>query len=152
QRFGDGGEKVTEQRNRLSALQLVRQRPGKSLHDILQRLGETVDQADDAAGRMQGLREEHRQHRVEHLGRDVGEQAREGEQKGRPREAAEIALQEAVGHQSSHKLPNESVTPPSALTMTTTSGGGRQTVSRMKPTSASAKSPGVLTELVQSGV
>jgi len=42
--------------------------------------------------------------------------------------------------------------PPSALTVTTTSGGARQTVRRTKPTSAMPKSPGVLTELVQTGL
>ena len=36
--------------------------------------------------------------------------------------------------------------PPSALTITTTSGGARQAVRRTKPTSAIPKSPGVLTE------
>jgi hypothetical protein len=35
---------------------------------------------------------------------------------------------------------------------TTTSGGARQTVRRTKPMSAIPKSPGVLTELVQTGL
>src|ERR1700728_3508264 len=42
--------------------------------------------------------------------------------------------------------------PPSAPTMTTRSGGARQTVRSTKPTSATPKSPGVLTELVQTGL
>src|SRR6516164_8652738 len=42
--------------------------------------------------------------------------------------------------------------PPSALTMTTRSGGARQTVRMTKPTSTMPKSPEVLTELVQTGL
>jgi hypothetical protein len=42
--------------------------------------------------------------------------------------------------------------PPSALMMTTTSGGARQAVNKTKPTTASPKSSGVLTELVQTGL
>jgi hypothetical protein len=45
-----------------------------------------------------------------------------------------------------------SAIPPSALTTTTTSGGARQTVRRTKQTRAIPKSPGVLTELVQTGL
>jgi hypothetical protein len=46
----------------------------------------------------------------------------------------------------------DSAAPPKALAMTTTSGGNRQTVSSIKPTSTTPKSPGVFTELVQSGL
>ena len=53
---------------------------------------------------------------------------------------------------ASHPLASASAIPPSALTTTTSSGGARQTVSRTKPTSATPKSPGVLTELVQTGL
>jgi hypothetical protein len=55
----------TGQRDRLSSLQLVRQRTGKALHDILRGLGKPY-QADDAAA-FQRL-DPNRQDRVEHLG------------------------------------------------------------------------------------
>jgi CBS-domain-containing membrane protein len=42
--------------------------------------------------------------------------------------------------------------PPSALIATTTSGGVCQTMRRTNPTSANAKSPGVITALVQIGL
>lgn len=47
---------------------------------------------------------------------------------------------------------NAKAIPPGALTTTTKSGGARQTVRRTNPTTATPKSPGVLTELVQTGV
>jgi hypothetical protein len=45
----------------------------------------------------------------------------------------------------------EVATPPKTPTITTTSGGSRHTASRTKATKATPKSPGALTELVQSG-
>src|ERR1700731_1798501 len=47
---------------------------------------------------------------------------------------------------------NPSPIPPTALIATTTSGGACQTARRTNPTSASAKSPGVFTALVQTGL
>ena len=115
-----------------------------------ERLGKAVHQPDDAAAGLQRLRQEHRQDRVKHLGRDIGEQAREREKVGVPRKAGEISLHSgSFGHTSS---PSASAMPPSALTTTTSNGGARHTVRRTKPTSAMPKSPGVLTELVQTGL
>lgn len=52
-------------------------------------------------------------------------------------------------------LPNEmsvSNSPPTAQTATATSGGARQAVRRTKPISATATSPGVLTDVVHTGL
>jgi hypothetical protein len=56
------------------------------LHDVLRRLCEAVDEAHNAAPRFQRLREKIRQHRIERLGRNVGEKAGEREEKGIPRQ------------------------------------------------------------------
>ena len=84
QRLADGGEKISGERDWFPPLQPVGQGAGQTLDDVLRRLGKAVDQADDAAGRPERLRQEHRQHRIEHLGRNVGEQAGESEEKRRP--------------------------------------------------------------------
>jgi hypothetical protein len=55
-------------------------------------LREAVDEPDDAAACLQRLCQKDRQDRVKHLGRDVGEQARGGEQEGVPRKAGKVAL------------------------------------------------------------
>ena len=51
-----------------------------------------------------------------------------------------------------YRDPHASAMPPIALTATTTSGGARQTTSNTNPTSATAKSAGVLTELTHTGL
>ena len=80
----------------------------------------------------------------------------DGEQKNVPRELSQISSPRCrYGH---HALPDchDSIwarrIPPSALMTTTTSGGVRQTVRSTKPTSAIAKSPGALTDVVQTGL
>ena len=84
QRLGNGRQEISGERDGFALLQLVRQGAGKTLHDVLRGLGKAVHQADDAAGRSERLRQEHRQDRIKHLGRDVGEQAGEGEEKRVP--------------------------------------------------------------------
>jgi hypothetical protein len=61
-------------------------------------------------------------------------------------------LKSRTDHQELQPLAKGSTMPPSALTTTTNSGGARQTVRRTNPTSATAKSPGAFTELVQTGL
>jgi len=61
---------------------------------------------------------------------------------------AELTMDDSPGHDTVCAR----AMPPSALRMTTTSGGARQAVSRTKPTRAIPKSPGVLTELVHTGL
>ena len=64
----------------------------------------------------------------------------------------EVAKLIAIGKPAHHDKPCATATPPSALMMTTTSGGVRQTLSRTKPSSARPKSAGLRTELVQTGL
>ena len=89
ERLGDGRQEIAKQRDGLAPLQLVRQRAGEALHDVLQRLGEAIDQADNGAAGVQRPGQEHRQDGIQHFGRDIGEEARQGEQEGAPRKPAE---------------------------------------------------------------
>ena len=91
ERLGNRRQQVAHQRNRLAALQLVRQRAGESLDDVLRGLREAVHQADDAAAGLEHLGQEDRQDRIEHLGRDVGEEAGAGQQHGVLRQPGEVA-------------------------------------------------------------
>jgi len=65
-------------------LQLVRERSGKSLHDVLRRLCKAVHQTDDAAVGVENLREKDRQNRIKHLGGDIGKETRECEEERAP--------------------------------------------------------------------
>jgi hypothetical protein len=57
-----------------------------------------VDQTDDAAAGAERLGQKNRQHRIEHLGGDVGKQAGEGEKEGGPRKAGKIGADGSSGH------------------------------------------------------
>ena len=67
---------------------------------------------------------------------------------GRPRTAAHGLKQQG----SHYAAVSASATPPSALTVTTNSGGARQATSSTNPTNATAKSAGVFTEVVHTGL
>lgn len=90
QRFYDGCQNITGQRDRLSPLQPIRKPTRKALHDILCNLGYPFYEADDAAARLQRLRHKNRQDGIEHLRRDVGEEAGKREQERVTREPGEI--------------------------------------------------------------
>ena len=92
QRLGDRRQEIAGQRDGFSLLQLVRQRAGKALHDILRGLSKAVHQANDAAACFQRLRQKDRQDRVEHLRGDVSEQAGEGEKERVPRKPGKVSL------------------------------------------------------------
>jgi len=87
ERFGERRQRVAHERDGLIAAQPVRRPPGRALHDVLRRLGDAFDNADDARRTPELPRDEKREHRIEHLGRDVGEEAGEREQDDRPRKA-----------------------------------------------------------------
>jgi len=82
QRFADCGKEVSRKRDRLPPLQFVRKRSGKSLHDVLRGFGKAVHQPDDTAAGVERLRQEDGKNRLEHLRRNVGEQAGECEKEG----------------------------------------------------------------------
>jgi hypothetical protein len=84
QRLGDCRQEIAGQCDGFSFLQLVRQRAGKALHDILRGLSKTVHQANDAAACFQRLRQKNRQDRVEHLRGDVSKQTGQGEKERVP--------------------------------------------------------------------
>ena len=98
QRLGDRRHDVAGERDRLALAQAVRQPAGKALHDVLRRLGDAVDEADGASARVQCLRQKDRQDRVEHLRRNVGEQAGAGEQERIAREAGKVPLSLRLSH------------------------------------------------------
>ncbi len=79
--LADRGHEVAEERDRLSLLQLIRQSAGKALDNVLRGLSEIFHKADDAAGRVQRLRQKDRQNRIEHFRRNVSEQAGKGQKK-----------------------------------------------------------------------
>jgi len=90
-------------------LQPVGEPSREALHDVLGGLSRAVHQADDAAAGVQRLRQKYRQDRIQHLRRDVGEQARERQEQRVSRQPAETGLL------SGHSIHSDSTGRSSAL-------------------------------------
>ena len=56
QRLGQRADGITDDRDRLAAFESVGQPAGKTLHDVLARLGDPLDDADDRRARPECLR------------------------------------------------------------------------------------------------
>ncbi len=69
----------------------------------------------------------------------------------RSRPGTSLNARDVIGFEPNYAWIAASAMPPSAPTTTTRSGGAFQAVNSTKPISATPKSPGVLTELVQTG-
>src|SRR5206468_899955 len=95
-RLCERGKRVADDRDGLVAAEAVREPSGPTLHDVLRRLGDPFDDADDRSWRAEFLREEQRQDRIEHLGRDVGAEARDRKEVDRAGQAAEHARNQRV--------------------------------------------------------
>ncbi len=63
------------------------------MHDVLDGHGHPFDDANHAAVGAERFSQEHRQDRIQHFSRNVGERTREREQEGVAREAGEVATQ-----------------------------------------------------------
>ena len=99
--FASGCEKITNERHGLMPLKPIRESPSKALHDVLRGLGKAVDQTDDAAACLECLREKHRQNRIKHFRRNIGEQTGTREKERVPRKADKVTLKCRAAHRAS---------------------------------------------------
>ncbi len=78
-RLGDRAQAVAEQRQDFALAEIIAQRAGEHLHDQRGRFGQPLDHADRQHADAQRRHHEHRQQAVDHLGRDIHQQADKAE-------------------------------------------------------------------------